>query len=331
MGTRSLSLVGLMTVLLATKAEGGAPGPPLGHTDVRTDPPSCDRLFDRTFKVRRKFGEVQMRVVRNTTLGEPPLQPPRSMSSPTLDQTARLCQRLGAGWRVAMDSHGEKFAKEMSRRSAGDLAKALAACPVPYRHGEMCATCSPANDPFCPCAGRDLSDWIFCELPPSSASPAGADEGPTLSLGNLGTAWAPGRGGSGPQACQVHPAEPTVTVRAVSGPPWAREALRARLGGALLGELRACYVRANASQPRLCGEVGADFDVSAEGKIGEPRFATTGRPWPREPALVSCVARTLHDLGTLPSPPPDPDSPPRHHPRPPAPFELGIHLDFSAP
>jgi len=162
MPVRALAIVLLMTATaVAGNAEKSAPArkPPPGGS-------KCDKTYARPFTVTRGGSKVQLRVVKlpppRTPAGRPA---PPPMSGQVFEDATMACRGLGAGWRVAVGSFGASFLDEMKKSDSEEIGKALAACPVTFRRVDtVCAPCV-AGSQHCPCADRDISDWIFCEKP----------------------------------------------------------------------------------------------------------------------------------------------------------------------
>lgn len=120
----------------------------------------CDKTYAREFTLTRATGRVRLRLVKPTpaaTAKEPPT------GEAAFEGTFQLCRSLGPGWQVAPGSFGASFLGEVKRAGSPELKAALAACPVTFRRVDrICAACV-AGSRTCPCADRDISDWIFCE------------------------------------------------------------------------------------------------------------------------------------------------------------------------
>jgi hypothetical protein len=141
-------------LLLATPSSGAKPRGPSKAAAAH-----CDKVFERQFAMKRGSVDVRLRLVK---------PPPAAGKAPPSGQAAfeglfQLCRALGSGWQVAPGSYSAGFLDEAKRAGSPELKAALAACPVTYRRVDtVCAPCV-AGSRSCPCADRDVSDWIFCE------------------------------------------------------------------------------------------------------------------------------------------------------------------------
>ena len=121
-----------------------------------------------------------------------------------------------------------------------------------------------------------------------------------------------------PQACDVHPPQPTVRLRTVAGEPWVREKLRPTIRSmteARIEEMRDCYLRELMVRPGFCRQVGLRFYVWPNGRVTEAEILN---PDARESSFQACLARTLRRLRFTPS---------ARRPL----FEFEVFLDFSTP
>ena len=140
-----------LTVVLAAKAHGV--------------PSKCDKIYAQPFKVTRGASKVQMRLMRMPPPRNPAGKPEPPTNPPVFEIPFQVCRGLGEGWRVAAGSFSANFLNEMKASDSTELKAALAACPVTYhRVDTVCAPCV-AGSQHCPCADRDIADWIFCEKP----------------------------------------------------------------------------------------------------------------------------------------------------------------------
>jgi hypothetical protein len=152
----------VIAALLAAAPKGDAP------TATRSTPAAargaasrCDKIYARPFTVTRGASKVQLRVMRMPAPGNP--VPPTSQA--VFEVPFPVCRGLGEGWRVAAGSFAAGFLREMKASDSPPLKAALDACPVTYhRVDTVCAPCV-AGSHHCPCADRDIADWIFCEKP----------------------------------------------------------------------------------------------------------------------------------------------------------------------
>ena len=114
----------------------------------------CDKAYASAFTVTRGGGKVQLRALK---------LPSQAPGPAVFEVPYQMCKDLGTGWRVAVGSFGAAFLKELEASDSSALKGALAACPVTFRRVDtVCAPCV-AGSQHCPCADRDISDWIFCE------------------------------------------------------------------------------------------------------------------------------------------------------------------------
>jgi len=163
--TKTVQHIGNVNLLVKTSrgidaaAEPRSPGQPAGYG------PKCDdKTYARPFTVTRGAGKVQLRILKYTT-PRPPAPGLGPVAQDVFNPAFELCRGLGPGWQVAPGSFGAAFLKELQASDSPDLKAALAACPVTYRNVDrVCAPCVAGNQ-NCPCADRDISDWIFCEKP----------------------------------------------------------------------------------------------------------------------------------------------------------------------
>jgi len=121
-----------------------------------------------------------------------------------------------------------------------------------------------------------------------------------------------------PQACDVHPRQPTVKLVTVTGEPWVREKLRPAITSmieARFEEIRGCYLRELAVRPGFCRQVGLRFFAWPNGRVTEAELLN---PDVRESSFQACVVRTLRRLRFTPS---------ARRPL----FEFEVFLDFSTP
>ena len=161
MARRSFLCAVILALLCASPPIAGkSAGPPRRNPAPAT---KCDKIYARPFIVTRGGGKVQMRLLRMPPPRNPAGKPLPPTDAGVLEIPFQLCRGLGPGWRVAVGSFGAAFLDEMKASDAEDLKKALAACPVTFRRVDT--TCAPcvAGSQHCPCANRDISDWIFCE------------------------------------------------------------------------------------------------------------------------------------------------------------------------
>ena len=155
----------IAAVLAAVPVASGPAASKAAPPKPRGAATKCDEIYARPFTVTRGASKVQLRVMRR-----PPPRNPAGKPLPPTDQAVfevpyPVCQGLGAGWRVAVGSFSAAFLTEMKASDSRELTSALAACPVSYRRVDtVCAPCI-AGSQHCPCADRDISDWIFCEKP----------------------------------------------------------------------------------------------------------------------------------------------------------------------
>lgn len=154
----------LAVVLLASAAVAGKPAP----AQPKKKAPAaskCDKTYARPFTVTRGAGKVQLRVVKYPTTPKAPAPGLGPVPQEAFDPAFQLCRDLGPGWKVAPGSFGAAFLTELQASDSPDLKAALAACPITYRRVDtVCAPCVAGNQ-NCPCADRDISDWIFCQKP----------------------------------------------------------------------------------------------------------------------------------------------------------------------
>jgi hypothetical protein len=163
---RALALALLLSASAATgaaakqKARAGVSRKAVGGA-ARTDAGACARRYAGDFVVTMNGAPHRLRVVKYP---EPSGPPPRApVPQETFEPPFQACRALGAGWQVAPGSFGHAFLDELKKGAPKPLADALAACPVTYRNVDtVCAPCV-AGSTHCPCAARDISDWIFCE------------------------------------------------------------------------------------------------------------------------------------------------------------------------
>jgi hypothetical protein len=121
----------------------------------------CDKTYAREFTMARANARVRLRLMKLAPPTAPESGPPVGESA--FDGTFQLCRSLGPGWQIAPGSFSAGFLAEAKRDGSPALRAALAACPVTYRPVDsICAACV-AGSQHCPCAERDISDWIFCE------------------------------------------------------------------------------------------------------------------------------------------------------------------------
>jgi hypothetical protein len=148
-----------VVVLLASATVAGKPAPAKKKAPAAS---KCDKTYARPFKVTRGAGKAQLRLLKYTT-PKPPAPGLGPVAQDVFAPAFELCQGLGPGWKVAPGSFNVGFLKELLASDSLDLLGALAACPVTYRNVDrVCAPCVAGNQ-NCPCADRDISDWIFCE------------------------------------------------------------------------------------------------------------------------------------------------------------------------
>jgi hypothetical protein len=155
---RALAIISLL-LLAATALAGKSPPRQKAPAASR-----CDKTYARPFTVTRGGGKVQLRVLK---LPPPQTQAgrPSPSSGQVFEDATRVCRDLGAGWRLAVGSLGAAILTELKASDSSELKAALAACPVTFhRVDTVCAPCV-AGSKQCPCADRDISDWIFCEKP----------------------------------------------------------------------------------------------------------------------------------------------------------------------
>jgi len=155
-----------VAILLASAAVAGksAPAQSKKKAAQKKAPPAskCDTAYAHPFNVTRGAGKVQLRVLPYTK-SKAPAPGLGPVAQDVFDPVFELCRGLGPGWKVAPGSFGAGFLKELQASDSPDLKAALAACPVIYRNVDrVCAPCVAGNQ-NCPCADRDISDWIFCE------------------------------------------------------------------------------------------------------------------------------------------------------------------------
>ncbi len=155
--------IAIVVLCVCSGAAAGKPGP----ARKKAQPASkCDTTYRRAFTVTRGGAKVHLRLLKLAPPAGGAAEAGRPMAGTAVfDAPSRMCRDLGPGWRVAVGSFGASFLKEMRASDAPDLKAALAACPVTYRRVDtVCAPCI-AGSQRCPCADRDISDWIFCEKP----------------------------------------------------------------------------------------------------------------------------------------------------------------------
>ena len=140
-----------LAVVLAAKARGA--------------PSKCDKIYAHPFTVTRGASKVAMRLMRLPPPRTPAGKPEPPTNAAVLEIPFPLCRGLGEGWRVAVGSFSAAFLAEMKASDSKELKSALGVCPVTFhRIDTVCAPCV-AGSQHCPCADRDISDWIFCEKP----------------------------------------------------------------------------------------------------------------------------------------------------------------------
>ncbi|HXU01741.1 MAG TPA: hypothetical protein VN903_12160 [Polyangia bacterium] len=147
---------------------GRVPKPPAMVRGEQSSPAphaKCDKTYARPFTVTRGGSKVQLRVVKLPPPRTPAGPPAPLTSGQVFEDASAVCRGLGNGWRVAVGSFGAAVLKEFQESDSAPLKAALAACPVTFRRVDVvCAPCAAGNR-NCPCANRDISDWIFCEKP----------------------------------------------------------------------------------------------------------------------------------------------------------------------
>lgn len=171
-------------------------------------------------------------------------------------------------------------------------------------------------------ACRSGADTTAHPAPPSASSDAEQDEPDpplrTVGLDDLPPAIGHGFESTEPQACNVHPQQPTVRLRTVAGDPWVREKLRPSIRSmteARFEAMRACYLRELLVRPAFCGQVGLRFFAWPNGRVTEAEIIN---PDARDSSFQACLARALRRLRF-----------PRSARRPL--FEFEVFLDFSTP
>jgi hypothetical protein len=182
-----------------------------------------------------------------------------------------------------------------------------------------CVTCrETSSNSFAPSSGDAATT--------SAESPLfdGGAASRAIGLGDLTPGFGPGW--SRPQPCDVHPLQPTVTLRQVGADDWVRKDLapliRARVDRRLK-DVRRCYVRELGSRPGLCGQVV----VYAEGRLSDGIAKLTVNPSStKDRALAACSVEALSgSLNGLPF------SSSKHRSRHARTFDFDVVLDFSVP
>ena len=161
-------LLRALAIVFLCVCSGPAAGKPAPAPARKKAQPAfrCDTTYRRPFTVTRGGAKVQLRLLKLAPPAGGAAAAQRPMTGTAVfDAPSRMCRDLGPGWRVAVGSFGASFLKELRASDAPDLKAALAACPVTYQRVDtVCAPCV-ASSQRCPCADRDISDWIFCEKP----------------------------------------------------------------------------------------------------------------------------------------------------------------------
>jgi hypothetical protein len=112
----------------------------------------CATRYQRGFRVDLGRGVEELRAVANPHWG----------TATSLNSYGNPCATLGASWHAATGSYSSDFLTRLRGNPDPDLRDALARCPVTYRNLDtVCAPCV-AGSQHCPCARRDVSDWLFC-------------------------------------------------------------------------------------------------------------------------------------------------------------------------
>ncbi len=112
----------------------------------------CATDYRVGFRVDLGRGIEELRIIAN----------PHWATGRSLNSYGNPCADLGAGWRVAMGSYSTDFLVRLRSAAGTDLGAALARCPITYRNLDtVCAPCAHGSQ-HCPCARRDISDWLFC-------------------------------------------------------------------------------------------------------------------------------------------------------------------------
>jgi len=114
---------------------------------------ACEKRYRRGFQVDLGRGVEELRATPN----------PHWKDGVTLDAYGEPCSAaFGEGWRVAIGSYSDTYLTRLRALPDPDLQQALADCPVTYRNLDtVCAPCTYGST-HCPCARRDVSDWLFC-------------------------------------------------------------------------------------------------------------------------------------------------------------------------
>jgi hypothetical protein len=120
--------------------------------DPASSTEDCDVRYRRGFRVDLGRGVEELRIIPN----------PHWASNSSLDSYRNPCDALGGGWRIAIGSFGDSFLSKLQATRHPELRATLGRCPITYRNVDtVCAPCAYGST-NCPCARRDVSDWLFC-------------------------------------------------------------------------------------------------------------------------------------------------------------------------
>jgi len=162
MPVRALAIVLLMT---ATAVAGNVGKSAAARKQPPAAASTCDKTYSHQFTITRGAGKVQLRLVKLPPPRTPAGRPAPTSGGQVFEDATMICRGLGPGWRVAVGSFSAAVLKEFQGGDSPELKVALLTCPVTFRRVDtVCAPCV-AGSQHCPCADRDISDWIFCEKP----------------------------------------------------------------------------------------------------------------------------------------------------------------------